>query len=152
MRILMVCLGNICRSPLAEGIMAAKIARDDLDWYVDSAGTGSWHIGARPDSRSIAVAKAHGIDISRQRGRQLSHSDLEDFDLVLAMDDSNYENILALASDEAQRKKVHLVLGFAAPSDHEIVPDPYWNDDGFEHVFQLLDEACEHIVAKYKEQ
>ncbi len=146
MKILMVCLGNICRSPLAEGIMKRKIADLGLDWTVDSAGTGAWHIGERPDRRSIAIARKYGIDINGQRARQLRPGDLSHFDLVLAMDQSNYRDILRYAATQEQKKKVKLIMNFAAPGANQSVPDPYWDDNGFEEVFQMLDKACTQIV------
>lgn len=147
MKILMVCLGNICRSPLAEGILKQKIKEKNLSWKVDSAGTSGWHIGELPDSRSISTAKKHGIDILDQRSRQLIAADLEDFDLVLAMDTSNYNDILRLANKE-QAPKVQMILNYAHPKQNRAVPDPYYND-GFEHVYQLLEEACDKLVAQY---
>lgn len=152
MRILCVCLGNICRSPLAEGILKEKIKQYDLDWTVDSAGTGSWHIGERPDPRSIRVALQHGIDITDQRARQFKQSDFDRFDLILAMDGSNFRDILQKARSEEDRKKVHLILDFLFPGKHESVPDPYWDDDGFETVFQLLDKACDGVIKHFQTQ
>ncbi|MFQ5445575.1 MAG: low molecular weight protein-tyrosine-phosphatase [Saprospiraceae bacterium] len=146
MKILMVCLGNICRSPLAEGIMKYKIAQYGLDWTVDSAGTGAWHVGEHPDPRSISTARRHGIDIAGQKARQFQPHDLNRFDLVLAMDRSNYRNILRRASTQEQKEKVQLIMNFIRPGRNESVPDPYWDDNGFEKVFQMLDEACEGVV------
>jgi len=144
MKILMVCLGNICRSPLAEGILKQKVKKKELTWQIDSAGTSGWHIGELPDSRSISTAKQHGIDISDQRSRQLKASDLQEFDLILAMDTSNYNDILRLANKE-QRDKVKMILNFAYPGENRAVPDPYYND-GFEQVYQLLDIACDQLI------
>ncbi len=149
MKVLMVCLGNICRSPLAEGILKDKIKAKNLDWTVDSAGTGSWHVGDTPDSRSIAVAATHGLDITDQRGRQFKAADLESYDLIFAMDSSNYQNILKLASSDAQREKVQLVMNMEKPGYNQNVPDPYYGDDGFEDVYQMLDRACTAIIEKY---
>jgi len=140
----MVCLGNICRSPLAEGILKQKVKKKELTWQIDSAGTSGWHIGELPDSRSISTAKQHGIDISDQRSRQLKASDLQEFDLILAMDTSNYNDILRLANKE-QRDKVKMILNFAYPGENRAVPDPYYND-GFEQVYQLLDIACDQLI------
>ncbi|MBR9920285.1 MAG: low molecular weight phosphotyrosine protein phosphatase [Bacteroidetes bacterium] len=147
MKVLMVCLGNICRSPLAEGILRHKVEERGLDWQIDSAGTGSWHVGELPDPRSVAVAKKYGLDITDQRARQFQSSDLESFDLVYAMDASNYQNILRLASSENQKEKVRLILEEVEPGSGRQVPDPYWNSDGFEKVYHMLDEACEQIIA-----
>ena len=143
-KILMVCLGNICRSPLAEGLLQQKT--DPAKVFVDSAGTGGYHISNPPDERSIAVAAKHGIDIGMQRCRKLLAIDLDDFDIIYAMDSTNYQNIIALAKDEKQRNKVRLLLKEANLARHE-VPDPYYGgDDGFEKVFQMIDEACEAIA------
>lgn len=142
----MVCLGNICRSPLAEGIMQRKIEENGLPWTVDSAGTSSWHIGEPPDSRSIEVAKKHGIDIATQRGRQIRQKDLAEFDFIYAMDTSNFRDILKLANTPEQEAKVKLILNETSPNQDNSVPDPYWDDDGFENVYQLLHRACQKIV------
>ncbi|GGW42985.1 low molecular weight protein-tyrosine-phosphatase [Arenibacter certesii] len=143
-KVLMVCLGNICRSPLAEGILKEKVDLDNI--YVDSAGTANYHIGKQPDPRSIAVAKKHGIDISGQRCRQFTKEDFKHFDYIYAMDKDNYNNIMALANNSIEQQKVKLILHHMPPSEQE-VPDPYYGgDDGFESVFQLLDSACEKIA------
>ncbi|NUO00230.1 MAG: low molecular weight phosphotyrosine protein phosphatase [Saprospiraceae bacterium] len=149
MKILMVCLGNICRSPLAEGILKEKIRARGLDWQVDSAGTGGWHAGELPDHRSIKTARRHGIDLTDQRARQLRAADLEQFDLVLAMDASNRSDILRLARTEAHRNKVEMIMNFLHAGSDEDVPDPYWDDNGFEAVFQMLEEACEALIEGY---
>ena len=146
MKILMVCLGNICRSPLAEGILKHKANEKGLDWIVESRGTGSWHVGNLPDSRSILVAQKHGIDITDQKSQQLKSKDLSDFDIIYAMDSSNYQNILKLAKTDAQREKVKLILNESNPGMNQAVPDPYWDDDGFEKVYQMLEKACSVIV------
>ena len=145
MKILMVCLGNICRSPLAEGILQAKADDQHLAWQVDSAGTGAYHVGEKPDPRSQAIASKYGLEISGQRARQFKASDLKEFDLIFAMDSSNYQNILKLAQTEEQRQRVKLILEFTGAPESN-VPDPYWDDNGFEHVYQLLDTACGRIV------
>jgi len=149
MKILMVCLGNICRSPLAEGIMRHKVAQNNLDWEVDSSGTGSWHVGSAPDPRSIEVARKYGIDISRQQARQFSAKDYHRFDLILTMDSSNYNNVLRLSPNEEQEQKVKMIMNFVQPGYNQSVPDPYWDDDGFEKVYHMLEEACEKIRAYY---
>ena len=148
MKILMVCLGNICRSPLAEGIMQNKISKHGLDWMVDSAGTGSWHVGEKPDGRSVAVAFKYGIDISNQRARQFRESDLQEFDLIFAMDSSNYQNILKMAKTPEEEQKVEMIMNRLQPGINQNVPDPYYDNDGFELVFQMLDKACEMIIEK----
>lgn len=144
----MVCLGNICRSPLAEGIMRDKIGQLKLEWEVDSAGTGGWHSGEKPDRRSISVAAKYGIDISGQRARQFYLSDFDHFDLILAMDASNYADLLRLAPDAARRQKVRLILDAAHGQPMEVA-DPYNDDDGFEPTFFLLDEACDKIIDRF---
>lgn len=149
MKILMVCLGNICRSPLAEGILRKKIEENNLDWEVDSAGTGSWHIGEQPDPRSILTARNHGIDITNQRARQLKPDDLDRFDLILAMDHSNYNDIRRFAISDEQKKKVHLILNFLHPGSNEPVPDPYWDNDGFEKVYAMLEAACDKLIEHF---
>lgn len=149
MKILMVCLGNICRSPLAEGILTHKLREAGLtDWQVDSAGTGGWHVGQQPDPRSIQAAKEHGIDISMQCARKFSAQDFDRYDLILAMDQSNYNNLKHLAQEPAKMSKVRLMLSYVDESDLSDVPDPYRGDaSDFEEVFQLLDEACEQFLA-----
>ena len=140
----MVCLGNICRSPLAEGILQSKL--DDKLFSVDSAGTSSYHIGNKPDPRSIAVAKQHGIDITKQQARQFIKQDFIDFDIIYAMDNSNYDNIIALAENDAEKSKVKLILNESFPAKNLDVPDPYYGGDtGFDNVFILLDDACQKI-------
>jgi len=130
MKILMVCLGNICRSPLAEGIMQNKINQHNLDWEVDSAGTGAWHSGESPDPRSIQVAKKNNIDITHQRGRQFRAEDLEEFDLVLTMDAFNFQNVRRLATSTTQEEKIKLIMNYVTPGMNQVVPDPYYGDHG----------------------
>ena len=143
----MVCLGNICRSPLAEGILKSKI--DTSKIFVDSAGTGHWHVGDEPDKRSIAVGKKYKIDITAQRGRQFSKKDFDDFDIIYVMDNSNKENILALAENDFQKDKVKLILDEIFPGENVDVPDPYFGGNvGFENVYKMLDEACEQIAKR----
>ena len=148
MKILMVCLGNICRSPLAEGILQNIIDTKGLDWEVDSAGTGNWHIGNPPDIRSIKTAKKHGIEIDHQRARLFSKDDFDKFDLILAMDRSNYEDILKMASSQEEREKVQLILNFSRLLEED-VPDPYWDDDGFEKVYLMLKDASELLTEHF---
>ena len=143
----MVCLGNICRSPLAEGILKSKV--DTSKIFIDSAGTGHWHIGEEPDKRSIGISKKNKIDITQQRGRQFSAKDFEDFDLIYVMDNSNKENVLALAENDSQRKKVRLILDEVFPDENVDVPDPYLGGiDGFEQVYNMLDVACARIAQR----
>ncbi|MBK7477042.1 MAG: low molecular weight phosphotyrosine protein phosphatase [Haliscomenobacter sp.] len=149
MKILMVCLGNICRSPLAEGIMKTKLLERGWPWRVDSAGTGSWHIGDLPDPRSISIARKHGIDITDQRARQFTRHDYDAFDLIFAMDRQNYQDILRLAPNAQSREKVRLILE-AARGQRQEVPDPYYDDQGFEQVYRMLDDACEKILLQLR--
>ena len=145
----MVCLGNICRSPLAEGILKRKIEESNLDWTVDSAGTSSWHIGERPHKGSIDIAQKNGIDISNQKGRQFSVRDFDAFDLILAMDSENYQNIIGLAESESQKDKVKLMLNYAHPGSNMAVPDPYYTGD-FQEVYDLLELACTNLILEIK--
>lgn len=141
----MVCLGNICRSPLAEGILRSKL--DPTLFEVDSTGTGHWHVGNPPDPRSVAVARKNGLDISRLRGRQFSAQDFEDFDLIYVMDSSNLENVLRLAPSPVHRKKVSMILDTLFPGEKVDVPDPYHGlDDGFDRVYDMLEESCSVIA------
>ena len=145
----MVCLGNICRSPLAEGILQSKLPRDRF--VVDSAGTGDWHIGRQPDSRSIAVAKSNGLDISRQRGRLFTATDFETNDYIFVMDNSNYKDVMRLAPNAEAKSKVSLILNELFPGENVDVPDPYFGlEDGFSNVYGMLDEVCEIIAEKPK--
>jgi protein-tyrosine phosphatase len=149
MKLLFVCLGNICRSPLAEGIMKHKIAELGLDWEVDSAGTGGWHAGDLPDSRSIQVAKKHGIDLTYQRARKLRSIDYESFDRIYVMDSMNYQDVKRLANED-EYHKIELIMNEVEPHRNINVPDPYYGEgDGFENVFQMLDSACDAIIKKY---
>lgn len=143
----MVCLGNICRSPLAEGILKSKVNSEDI--FVDSAGTGSWHVGQLPDPRSIDIAKVHGLDIANQRGRQFTPKDFLDFDFIFVMDNSNKGDVLQLAQNESDVKKVQLILEELFPNENVDVPDPYYGgEQGFESVYQMLDKACNEIVKR----
>lgn len=145
-KVLMVCLGNICRSPLAEGILQSKV--DPQKVYVDSAGTGGYHIGERPDPRSIEVARKYGINISRQRCRKFSREDFKKFDYIYVMDRSNYRNVIMLSENERDIEKVKLLLEEIDIEDKE-VPDPYYGgEQGFEHVYKLIDMACTAIADK----
>jgi protein-tyrosine phosphatase len=147
MKVVMVCLGNICRSPLAEGILREKVRQLGLNWTVDSAGTGGWHAGELPDERSIHIAHQRGIDITNQRARQFSRADFERFDHILVMDSSNYSNVLRLAQTEEHRSKVAMILNYAYPEQDFSVPDPYYGGpDGFSEVYDLLDEACDAFL------
>lgn len=146
-KILMVCLGNICRSPLAEGILESKLPKDKFK--VDSAGTGSWHIGRKPDERSIVTAKKNKIDISRQKGRQFTTNDFESFDYIYVMDKSNYNDVNSLSKNPEHREKVQLILNELFPGENVDVPDPYYGlTNGFDNVYEMLDQACDIIAQK----
>ena len=147
MKILMVCLGNICRSPLAQGIMELHAP---ADWLIDSAGTSGGHEDERPDTRSILIAKERGIAIDHQRSRQVNEEDFETFDIIFAMDSSNYTNLIRLAPNEAAKAKVRLILNEAYPGENRQVPDPYTGgQSGFRHVYELLEEAVQSFIKKY---
>lgn len=143
----MVCLGNICRSPLAEGILKAKANEKGLAIEVDSAGTGGWHAGEAPDRRSQKVAVQNGIDISQQKARKFKVQDFDDFDLILAMDTENLKDLLLMAPNEMARAKVKLILNFLNPTKKINVPDPYYGEmTDFEEVYNLLDQALEQFT------
>ncbi|KIC64151.1 low molecular weight protein-tyrosine-phosphatase [Chryseobacterium taiwanense] len=144
MKILMVCLGNICRSPLAEGIMKTKLPENCI---VDSAGTISMHEGEHPDKRAIKTAANHTIDISRQRSRPITTADFENFDKIYCMDEGVLADAISKTENEEQRQKVSLFLEVLGDHKNTEVPDPYWGDmKDFENVFQLLDKGCEKIA------
>jgi len=143
----MVCLGNICRSPLAEGILKSKLPTSEFS--IDSAGTSNYHIGALPDSRSIAIANKYGINITDQRGRQFVVSDFDTFDHIYVMDSSNYSDIINLARDSKDSSKVKLILDALEDCSSKDVPDPYYGgDQGFQNVFELLEQASNKIAEK----
>lgn len=145
--ILMVCLGNICRSPLAEGILRDKAAKLNLAIHIDSAGTSNYHIGEHPDSRTIANARIHGIDLTQLKGRQFTVADFDSFDTIFVMDSSNYADVMALARNDKDKQKVELILNRVYPNSNMAVPDPYFGgEQGFENVFILLEKACDIIA------
>lgn len=149
MNILMVCLGNICRSPLAEGIMKEKAKKYQLEIKVDSAGTAAYHVGEQPDPRSLEVAMKNGIDISGQRARKFKGDDFDRFDMIFAMDDSNYSDIIAQAQTSGDKEKVEMILNKIYPGEDKSVPDPYYGGkDGFDKVFAMLDQACKKIAVE----
>jgi protein-tyrosine phosphatase len=152
-KILMVCLGNICRSPLAEAIMREKLKQFNLPIAVDSAGTSNYHIGENPDSRSIANAAKNGIDISQLKARQFSVHDFDQFDLIYVMDESNYNNVTALARDENDSNKVRIIMNEHEALGYTHVPDPYFGKEkDFQLVFDLLDKVCEKICRNFQQQ
>jgi len=147
MKILMVCLGNICRSPLAEGILSKHLKSLHLPHQIDSAGTINFHAGSPPDPRSIQVAADNGIDISKLSARQVSKNDFEKFDFIFAMDRNNYKDLVSISTRE-QQKRIHLFLEFAGIGKQD-VPDPYYGDKKhFEEVFELLDKASANVSSK----
>jgi protein-tyrosine phosphatase len=142
----MVCLGNICRSPLAEGILREKTKH--LDLTIDSAGTAGYHIGKSPDPRAVAVAKKHDINISKLKARQFSRIDFENFDTIYVMDINNLSHLISLSSNAQERNKIRLILNEIDPKNHDSVPDPYYDDNGFKKVYNMLNKACEKIAIK----
>jgi len=150
-KILMVCLGNICRSPLAEGLLASKLPKDKF--IVDSAGTGNYHVGKQPDQRSILTAQKNGLDITNQKGRQFSSNDFDYFDYIFVMDSSNYDDVISLAKSEAHKNKVEMILNHLFPRENVDVPDPYYGlQNGFDMVYEMLDEACDILAKKLIEK
>ena len=146
-RILMVCLGNICRSPLAEGLLRVKADQKGLNVLVDSAAVSNYHIGEHPDQRTVANAKRHQVDISKLVARQFTVADFDVFDIIFVMDSSNYVNVIELARNEKDKQKVELILNRIYPTTNMSVPDPYFGgEEGFENVFILLEKACDSIV------
>lgn len=147
MKILLVCLGNICRSPMAEGILRDMIRSEELPWTTDSAGTGDYHVGEAPDRRAIRTMKDKGIDITDLRARHLRPSDFEDFDVLLAMDASNLNNMLAIAPDDGLKRKARLIMDYAPDHPLREVPDPYFGgDEGFLQVHAMLMTACRNVI------
>jgi protein-tyrosine phosphatase len=147
-KVLMVCLGNICRSPLAEGILQSKVNAQKV--FVDSAGTAAYHDGNLPDIRSIEVAGKYEINITNQRARKFKIKDFDVFDFIYVMDETNYQNILILARDKNDKRKVQMILNETTPGQNLSVPDPYYGgNQGFENVYAMLDEACEIIANKF---
>ncbi|SFZ92189.1 protein-tyrosine phosphatase [Flaviramulus basaltis] len=143
----MVCLGNICRSPLAEGILKSKLPKDSFT--IDSAGTANYHTGNSPDKRSIAVARKNSLDISNLRGRQFHVYDFDMFDWIYVMDESNFKNVIKLARNDEDIAKVKFILNEVYPNQNHDVPDPYYGgDEGFENIYKMLNEACDNIAKK----
>lgn len=147
-KILMVCLGNICRSPIAHGILQARIQSSGLDWSVDSAGTSSFHNGEAPHTGSIQIAAENGIDISGQRSRLFVKQDFKKYDLLVAMDRSNYENILKLKPQHSDCAEVRMLMNYLHPGQDLEVPDPYYHG-GFPKVYEMVDNAIEALIKEY---
>ena len=147
--VLFVCLGNICRSPLAEGIFQHLVEEAGVsdEFEIDSAGTGSWHVGERPDTRAIAVARAHGITLP-SRARQITPEDLDHFDYVIAMDLENVRNLENMAESSRTDVQIHLLREFDPEHTGDEVPDPYYGGaSGFEKVFKIVSQSCEALLA-----
>lgn len=146
-KILMVCLGNICRSPLAEGVMRSKLPADRFE--VDSAGTANYHVGDAPDPRSVASGKKHGVDISELKGRQFSAADFAVFDYIFVMDRSNYKNLIKLASTDRELQKISFLADALGTMEKHEIPDPYYGEAAdFEKVYQMIDTACNKVAEK----
>lgn len=149
MNILMVCLGNICRSPMADGLMRKKVSNHKLQVTVDSAGTANYHVGGAPDTRMTATARNKGVDISGLKARQFEVTDFDTFDVIYVMDQSNYANVVRLARNESDIQKVEPILDLLPDVNETEVPDPYYGgQDGFEHVYDLLDKSTDIILNK----
>lgn len=150
-KVLFVCLGNICRSPMAHGIFREIAKKENLNVKIDSAGTSDHHAGEAPDSRAVSTMASKNIDITDLRARQFTRADFDDFDHIFVMDDSNFENVTALTKNEEHRKKVKLFLNEAHPGENRNVPDPYFGgDEGFEHVYKMITEASNRLAQRLK--
>jgi protein-tyrosine phosphatase len=151
MKILLVCLGNICRSPLAEGILQHKATQAHLNWVIDSAGTNGYHTGEPPHHLSQKVAKLNGVDISKQVSRRFVKEDINRYDLILAMADDVMKDIKSICKDQFDTSKVKLFLNEHKPGENRDVPDPWYGDeDGYHNVYRIIEEACETIINKYQ--
>lgn len=150
MKILMVCLGNICRSPLAEGILQSKVNTAGLDWKIDSAGTAGYHVGEPPHRLSQKVARINGVDISKQCCRQFIKEDMIEFDRIYVMDSDNYNDVRRISKELWNAEKTDLLLNELYPQQNINVPDPwYGTEDGFHKVYDMIDKACDAIIKKY---
>ena len=150
-RILMVCKGNICRSPLAQGLLASKASKAQLPWLIDSAGTGNWHIGKLPDQRSIKVAESNDLDITDQRARQFSKDDFSNFDHIYVMDKENQKIVLSMAQSEKDQSKVDLIMNELYPGQNLDVPDPFHDGkEQFDQVFKVLNLVTDEMIKKYR--
>jgi protein-tyrosine phosphatase len=148
-KILMVCLGNICRSPIAEGVMRQKIEEYGLDAQVNSCGTASYHIGETPDYRGIQTMHNYGIDISQHQGQQFAVTDFDAYDLIFAMDTNNYSNLVAKARNNNDKEKIKLLMDETHPGQQKVVPDPYYGGlEDFEETYSLVEDACEHLAKR----
>ncbi|WP_437919181.1 low molecular weight protein-tyrosine-phosphatase [Sphingobacterium sp. LRF_L2] len=145
MKILMVCLGNICRSPLAHGVLEHLVKQEGLDWEIDSAGTGDWHIGQGPDNRSVAVARKYGVDISSQRAQLFDRKFFDLYDHIFVMDENNYRDVVCMTDDLEKREKVKMFLSEGA------VPDPYLDPALFEPVYHMIEQRCQELFGELRE-
>lgn len=146
-KVLMVCLGNICRSPMAEGLLRKRADERGIDVITDSAGTSDYHIGEAPDKRMQKTGSERNVPIDDLRGRQFQVSDYHQFDHIFVMDRSNYSNVIALASSEEDKRKVRLMMDLVHPGENIEVPDPYFGgEEGFNQVFDMLDKACHQLL------
>jgi len=151
MKILMVCLGNICRSPLAHGILEHKAKVAGLGWEIDSAGTGNWHVGEPPHHLSQKVAKLNGVDICGQSARQFTKTDMLEYDKIYVMDSSNYNDVKEMSAELWDESKVDLFLNELHPGKNMNVPDPwYGEEDGYHTVYAMINETCDKIIEKYR--
>lgn len=149
MKILVVCLGNICRSPMAEGVLRQKFDEAGVEAEIDSAGTSDFHIGEGPDKRAVANMDKNGFDISMLRARQFTVNDFDKYDEIYVMDESNYENVIALARNDSDKKKVDLFMNIAHPGENIDVPDPYFGgESGFQNVYEMLSQSADVLISK----
>ncbi len=146
MKILMVCLGNICRSPLAEGILRSKVAERNLDWEIDSAGTSGWHNDEPPDPRSLEIALKNGVDISSQVSRKFRSIDLDHFDIIYVMDEENLRDVHQYCHTKEEKNRVRKIMDVLPEAHYRDVPDPYFGEYGFDLVYDMLDRACDKII------
>lgn len=147
MKIMMVCLGNICRSPLAHGIMQSRIDAQNLPWSVASCGTSAWHVGEKPDKRSIEIAAENDVDIRHQKAQQFKQKYFQEYDHIIVMDASNYNDVISKSSSIDEKAKVSMLLNYTYPGENRQVPDPYYAG-GFQYVFDLVSEAVDAFVRK----
>lgn len=151
MKILMVCLGNICRSPLAEGILRHKIQKAGLNWTVESAGTNGYHVGQAPHRLSQKVASLNGIDICQQKARKFSADDFIKYDKIYAMAEDVIDDMKVIAKNKFDAKKVDLLMNELYPGEHMDVPDPWYGPEpGYHDVYEMIDAACDSIISKYE--
>jgi protein-tyrosine phosphatase len=153
MKLLFVCLGNICRSPLAEGIFRAKTEAAGLEWEIDSAGTAGYHVGEAPHPLSQKTAKLHGIDISSQKCRQFKASDMDTYDRIYAMDLENFEEIKRISKEKWKPEKTDLLLNSLFPGKNKSVPDPWYGEEsGYHEVYHLIERACDKILEEVRNE